>query len=122
MEPTIFFAKFWGSLFMLLGAMSFGAGFLRRVIEYTEDRAITISTGYITLLLGLFTVVAHNIWVWDWPVVITILGWSTLTKGVMKVGFPGHINKQAQMFKGRAGQWGVVIFLIGAFIFWIGIK
>lgn len=122
MELTTFFAKFWGSLFMLLGAMSFGAGFLKRVINYTEDKTITISTGYITMLLGLVTVVAHNIWVWDWPLVITILGWSTLIKGVMKVGFPNHINKRAQMFKGQASLWGVAIFLIGVFIFWIGLK
>ena len=121
MELTVFLAKFWGSLFMLLGLLSFGAGFLKRVIGYTEDRTIIISTGYITLLLGLATVVAHNVWVWDWPVVITILGWSTLIKGVMKVGFPGQINKQAQLFKGQAAMWGVAIFLIGAFIFWIGL-
>lgn len=122
MELTEFFAKFWGSLLMLLGAMSFGGGLLKRVIGYTEDLTITISTGYITMLLGLVTVVAHNVWVWDWPVVITILGWSTLIKGVLKVGFPGHINKQAQMFKGAAYLWGAAIFIIGAFIFWIGIK
>lgn len=107
---------------MILGVMSFVSGFLKKVIEYTEDRTITISTGYITLLLGLVTVVAHSVWVWDWPIVITILGWSTLIKGVMKVGFPGHINKKAQMFKGYASLWGIAIFLIGLFIFWIGIK
>ncbi len=121
MELTEFFARFWGSLLMLLGAMSFSAGLLKRVIGYTEDRTITISTGYITMLLGLVTVVAHNVWVWDWPVVVTILGWSTLIKGVLKVGFPGHVNKQAQMFKGGAALWGVAIFLIGAFIFWISL-
>ena len=122
MELTLFLAKFWGSLLMLLGAMSVSAGFLKKVIEYTEDKTITVSTGYITMLLGLVTVVAHNVWVWDWPVVITVLGWSTLIKGVMKVGFPSQINKQAQMFKGQSTLWGVAIFLIGAFIFWIGVK
>jgi hypothetical protein len=122
MEVTIFFAKFWGSLLMLLGAMSVVNGFLSKVISYTEDKTITISTGYITMLLGLFTVVAHNIWVWDWPVVITILGWSTLIKGIMKVGFPVVINRQAQMFKVHASMWGVLILFIGVFIYWIGLK
>jgi hypothetical protein len=53
MEITIFLAKFWGSLFMILGAMSVSAKLLGRIIEYTEDKTITISTGYITFLLGL---------------------------------------------------------------------
>ncbi len=119
MEITIFLAKFWGSLFMILGAMSIGARLLGRIIEYTEDKTITISTGYITFLLGLATVVAHNIWVADWRVAITILGWITLFKGIEKIGFPDRVNKKAQMFRNSQVLWGGVIFLIGAFFFWI---
>ena len=122
MEITIFLAKFWGSLFMILGVMSIGAKLLGRIIEYTEDKTITISTGYITFLLGLTTVVAHNVWVWDWPVAITILGWVTLFKGIEKIGFPDRVNKKAQMFKGGQVLWGGVILLIGVFFFWIGLK
>lgn len=121
MEITIFLAKFWGSLFMILGAMSVSAKFLGRVINYTEDKTITVATGYITFLLGLATVVSHNIWVADWPVAITILGWITLFKGIEKIGFPERVHKKAQMFKGGQILWGVVIFIIGAFYFWIGL-
>jgi len=122
MEISIYLARFWGSLFMILGLMSVGARLLGRIIEYTEDKTITISTGYITFLLGLVTVTLHNIWVADWRVAITILGWVTLLKGIMKIGFPGHVNKQAQMFKGRQMLWGAVIFFIGAWFFWMSFK
>lgn len=120
MEISIFLAEFWGSLFMILGALSVGAKLLGHIIEYTEEHAITVSTGYITFLLGLATVVAHNIWVLDWRIVITLLGWGTLFKGIMKIAFPTHINKRAQLFKRHAELWGMVIFLLGAGIFWIG--
>lgn len=119
MDITLFLAKFWGSLFMILGAMSVIGKLLGRIIEYTEDRTITISTGYITFLLGLATIVAHNLWVADWRVAITILGWTTLLKGIEKIGFPDRINKKAQIFKGRQIIWGFVIFLIGAWFFWM---
>lgn len=118
-ETTIFLAQFWGSLFMILGALSIGAKFLGRVINYTEEKTITVSTGYITFLLGLVTVVVHNVWVLDWPVAITILGWVTLFKGIEKIAFPERVNKKAQMFKGGQAFWGGIIFLIGAFLFWI---
>lgn len=85
---------------MILGLMSVGARLLGRIIEYTEDKTITISTGYITFLLGLISVTMHNIWVVDWRVAITILGWTTLLKGIEKIGFPDRVNKKAQMFKG----------------------
>lgn len=119
MEVSIYLAKFWGSLFMILGLMSVGAKFLGKIIKMTEDKTITVSTGYITFLLGLITVTLHNIWVTDWRVAITILGWVTLLKGITKIGFPGHVNKQAQMFKRQQTLWGAVIFLIGAWFFWM---
>jgi len=122
MEISIYLARFWGSLFIILGLMSVGARLLGRIIEYTENKTITISTGYITFLLGLITVTLHNIWVVDWRLAITILGWTTLLKGIEKIGFPDRVNKKAQMFKGRQVLWGFVIFLIGACYFWISFK
>src|SRR4030066_1000918 len=122
MEISIYLARFWGSLFIILGLMSVSAKLLGRVIEYTENKTITISTGYITFLLGLITVTLHNIWVADWRVAITILGWTTLLKGIEKIGFPDRINKSAQMFKGGQILWGFVIFLIGVCYFWISLK
>jgi hypothetical protein len=122
MEISIYLAKFWGSLFIILGLSSVLAKLLGRVIKYTEDRTITISTGYITFLLGLITVTLHNIWVVDWRLAITILGWTTLLKGIEKIAFPDRVNKIAQKFKGGQTFWGFVIFLIGVFYFWISLN
>jgi hypothetical protein len=122
MDISVFLARFWGSLFVILGLSSVGAKLLGRIIEYTEDKTITISTGYITFLLGLATVVAHNLWVADWRVTVTILGWITLLKGMEKIAFPDRVNKKAQMFKGGQTLWGFVIFLIGAVYFWMSFK
>jgi len=121
MEITLFLAKFWGSLFMILGALSVGAKFLGRVIKYTEDRTVTISTGYITFLLGLATVVAHNIWTTDWRIAITLLGWITLFKGIEKIGFPDRVNKKALFFKNGQLLWGSGIFLVGLWFFWMSL-
>lgn len=122
MEISMYLARFWGSLFIILGLSSVFAKLLGRIIKYTEDKTITVSTGYITFLLGLITVTLHNVWVADWRVAITILGWTTLLKGIEKIAFPGRVNKKAQMFKGRQTLWGLVIFLIGVFYFWISLN
>ena len=83
---------------MIFGTLFIITGQLGKTIAMTNDKAFIISTGYITLLMGLVTVILHNIWVADWRVVITILGWSTLIKGIGKIGFPETIHKQAQRF------------------------
>lgn len=121
MDISIFLSRFWGSLFLILGLATVGAKFLGRVIQYTNDKTITISTGYITFLLGLATVTAHNLWVKDWRVAVTILGWITLFKGMEKIAFPDRVNKKAQMFREKQTLWGLVIFLIGAVYFWLSV-
>lgn len=122
MDVTIFLARFWGSLFMILGLQSLFTDLLRRTIKMTEERAITITTGYITFLLGLVTVILHNIWVTNWTVTITILGWVTLLKGATKIGFPEYVHKQAQIFRHLDQLWGTIIFLMGAWLFWMSFQ
>ena len=85
----------------------------------TDDKAFVISTGYITLLMGLVTVILHNVWAWNWTLVITILGWSTLIKGISKIGFPEQIHKQAQRFKKKQWLSAIFMILLGAFLLWM---
>ena len=119
MEISIFFAKLWGSYFVIFGILSLVTRQLGKTIEMTEDKAFVISTGYITLLMGLVTVILHNVWVFDWRVTITILGWSTVIKGIMKVGFPEQIHKQAQIFKKQQIVEAIILLLLGAWLFWV---
>ena len=118
MDMTIFFARLWGGFFIIFGSLFIISRQLGKTIEMTDDKAFVISTGYITLIMGLVTVILHNVWIWDWPVIITVLGWSTLIKGITKVGFPETIHKQAQRFKKK--QWLSALFIIGlgAFLLW----
>ena len=118
-EITLFFAKLWGSFFVVFGALFLITGQLGRTIEMTDDKAFVISTGYITFLMGLVTAILHNFWVWDWPVVITILGWSTLIKGIIKIGFPEQIHKQAQRFEKKQLLSAIFLLLLGGWLMWI---
>ncbi|MFC1626857.1 hypothetical protein ACFL1P_01485 [Patescibacteria group bacterium] len=119
MDISIFFARLWGSYFMIFGSLFIITGQLGKTIEMTDDKAFVISTGYITLLMGLVTVILHNVWVADWRVFITILGWSTVIKGIMKIGFPETIHKQAQRFKKKQLLSAAFMIFMGAGLFWV---
>ena len=116
MDVTIFLARFLGGYYLIFGLLFIITRYLGRVIEMTDDKSFVISTGYITLLIGLATVILHNVWVANWTVVITLLGWSTLIKGVLKVGFPKVINKQAKAFKNKQAISTVILSLLGAWL------
>lgn len=111
LDISIIFARIWGLFYLIFGLLFIITKQLGRTIELTEDRKFTIATGYNTLIMGIITVAFHNIWVWDWRILITLLGWSTVLKGIHKIGFPDSINKQAQRFE--KNQWISAIFLSG---------
>ena len=120
-EMTLFFAKLWGSFFLIFGFLSLLVRQLGRTIEMTDNKAFVISTGYITLLMGLVTVILHNVWVWGWPLVITLLGWQTIIKGITKIGFPEMIHKQAQRFKKNQWVSALILVLMGIGLLWMGL-
>ncbi len=115
-EITIFLARLWGSFFVIFGALFIITRQLGKTIEMTDNKAFVISTGYISMLMGLITVILHNIWVLNWTIVITLLGWFTLIKGIMKIGFPEQIHKQAQRFKKKQLLSAVFLLLLGIWL------
>lgn len=119
MDISIFFAQLWGSYFVIFGLLFIITGQLGKTIEMTDDKAFVISTGYITLIMGLVTVILHNVWVADWQVVITVLGWSTVIKGIQKIGFPEFIHKQAQRFKKGQMVSAAIMILLGTWLLWM---
>jgi len=121
MEITIFLARLWGSFFIIFGLLFIITRQLGKTIEMTDDKSFVISTGYYTLLLGLITVILHNIWVLNWTLAITLLGWSTLIKGIIKIGFPEQINKQAQRFKKKQFVSAFFLIILGAWLFWMSL-
>ena len=122
MDITIFFARLWGSFFIIFGLLFILTKQLGKTIEMTDDKAFVISTGYITLLMGLVTVILHNVWTLNWSLVITILGWSTLMKGIVKIGFPEHIHQQAQRFSKNQSVSAVFLLFLGVWLIWMSIS
>lgn len=121
MEISDFFARLYGSFYLIFGALFVVTRYLGKVIEMTDDRAFVISTGYITLLMGLVTVILHNVWVMDWRVAITILGWSTLLKGIIKIGFPELIHQRAQAFRQRQLLSAGLLIVLGGWLVWMSL-
>ncbi|MEA2874208.1 MAG: hypothetical protein QOH67_4184 [Hyphomicrobiales bacterium] len=90
MNTSIFLAKLIGPLALVLGfGVLFNRGAVRAVLdEFINNRAILFLAGLITFPAGLAIVLVHNIWVADWPVIITIVGWLTAFSGAIRIVAP----------------------------------
>ena len=125
METSVFLAQFWG-LYLLTMAFLFlfRRKSLNLLIELMEDKRSVMVLGFISLFIGLVSVLIHNIWVADWRVIITIFGWIALLKGITLLGWPENPknkNLAAKMLN-KFYFWLYFIFLllVGAFLLYMG--
>jgi hypothetical protein len=56
--------------------------------EFLKNRALIYVTGVLVMVGGLAIVNSHNIWVADWPVIITLFGWAMIISGATRVALP----------------------------------
>lgn len=125
MEISIFLAKFWGWLLVILCLVFLlrKKMFLEELFRLLGDRGFTLLSGYVALIIGLVTIILHNVWVADWRVVITIFGWLSLIKGIVRIGFPEVTQKLVPaLFKEKLLLTQILLVicvLLGAWLIWM---
>ncbi len=95
MNTSIFLAKLLGPycLIVSLGVL-LNFKFYRKVMEdLLKNSALIYIAGVIALIFGLLLVKFHNVWVLGWPVIITLIGWLGLIKGIWLIVFPDSLTK-----------------------------
>ena len=79
-------------------------------------------SGSLCLLFGILIIVPHNLWVAKWPVIITLIGWLSLFRGIFRLFFPEkfvNLSKKLMETKGSILiSW--VMFLISIYLIWAG--
>lgn len=88
-------AKIIGPYILALGVGLFlnSERFRKLFQQSLNEPFLVFITALVTLLMGSTIVSLHNVWVWGWPVIITILGWWTLVNGFVGVSFPELVQK-----------------------------
>ncbi len=95
MQTSIFLAKLIGPVFVLMGIAVIldSKRFQELEREFIESEALIFLSGIITLPIGLAIVNTHNVWVFDWPVVITFFGWLAIAAGIARMTMPNPLKK-----------------------------
>ena len=72
-----------------------------------------------TLPLGLLVVLAHNIWVWSLPVIVTLMGWAMIVKSLFYLFVPRAlllVMRDSQRMQRAFSIAGVAMILLGALL------
>jgi len=100
METSILIAKIIAVIYLSFGfGLLFNNNFYRKQIpKLLENSAFMILAGFMAIILGLLIIEYHNNWVKNWTVIITIIGWIALVKGIFLLAFPRLLKLVKPLF------------------------
>jgi uncharacterized membrane protein len=93
MQASIFIAKLLGPMFVLVGIAILSKPEAFRVLlkEFIESHVLMYLAGFLGLVAGLALVLNHNVWLLDWRLIITLIGWATIVRAVVTIFQPQQI-------------------------------
>jgi len=101
METSLFIAKIIGVIYT-----SFGIGLLLNKKYYKStfaklihDSTYTILGGFMAIILGFFILEYHSGSEDDWTVIITVIGWIAIVKGILLIALPRAFGVFKSMFE-----------------------
>ena len=94
MPASIFLAKLIGPVLLIAGiAMLVNRKQLDALAqEILRSHLLLFLLGLIDFSIGLAIVLTHNVWVADWRVLITLLGWLLIARGAVRVLIPDQVK------------------------------
>ncbi len=93
MNASLFIAKLMGPCCLVMGLGLFlnPDNYQKILKEFCASAAATFFGGIMSMVLGILIVLNHNIWVFNWNVIITLYGWGGIIKGIWMVVFPKSV-------------------------------
>lgn len=98
MTETQMFQLFGLTFFAIGVGMFVNPKFVKNIGKELEGSAISMFYGGImSLAIGYFLVAFYNVWEMDESIILTVMGWIAIFKGLSFLMFPKHIIR---MYKG----------------------
>ncbi len=124
MEPSILIARILTALYLSIGVgMTFSLSYYEHSIKkLMNDSTYLFLGGWVAISVGMVMVQFHNIWVNDWRLLITIVSWVVLIKGILLLAFPRFVNAFQPWFttKGLRNYITPMVYILGLIFAYFG--
>ena len=125
MANSIFLAKLIGPVALVAAVSLFlnAAAYRAMAQEFLRSPALIYLSGLLTMTVGVAIVLTHNVWVANWPVLITVFGWLAAIGGAARIAFPEKVRTIGETMLGK--PWalnigGAIWLAIGAIFCFFG--
>lgn len=125
MNITLGLARVSGIICLLIGLSVMNKKYMAAIVSEIENsKALLWTLGFMAAVLGLVSLSIYNAWSGDWKVLLTILGWVSLLKGIAIMAFPAaswhslHRKYKSDIFVYSGGLALILGIILVYFGFW----
>ncbi|MDD5110009.1 MAG: hypothetical protein PHI63_02220 [Patescibacteria group bacterium] len=122
MTLSNYLAELWGITIVVVAlTLLIKPKLLKKLFAEVENEATMFFWGVVTFIIGVAMVLAHNVWVPDWRVAITILGWLSMFEGLDVLFLPERMKKRWS--KMENWQWVTIfmfLLIVGLILTYLG--
>lgn len=95
----------------------------KMIDEYVKSAPIMFLNGFIVLAMGYLLLLANNTWEAEAPVIVTVIGWLALIKGLTILLLPNIYLKIAKMINLRHLKFeAIASIILGLALLYLGIS
>lgn len=96
-ESAMAVAKIAGPIYLLLGLsfLLYAPVYKKLMAKWQKDHLSLFPLMLLTPIFGLLIIGMHNVWVWNVGLLVTLIGWGLLLKGVVYFLLPGQFLKSS---------------------------
>lgn len=117
MELSLYLAQLMSVSLVVIGlALLLRNSYYTKVYKaWVKHEGLLLLAAMMVLVAGVAVVLVHNVWIASWEVIITIVGWALVLKGVLLLLLPGEMAKLTESV--MKTKWllplGGVIWVVG---------
>ncbi len=117
MNLSIFIAQIYAVVFIAVGlGLLFEPKYYHKVFDdIMKEPGVLYFGGMAALVVGFLIVTYHNIWQ-NWPMLVTMVGWVALIKGIALLVFPKYMVRWTKNWVANMHFlqiWGLITVMLG---------
>ena len=125
MQTSNFLARLLGPILLVLGlSLAFNRkSYTQMSREFVASRSLVYLAGTAAFTAGLAILLNHNVWVADWRVLITLMGWLAMLAGLSRLLLPDWVQRVGPGMLASERPiaiTGLVWIVLGAILAWAG--
>lgn len=115
MDVSIFLAKAIGLYYVIVAIAMFvnSSKFTAFLSDFAKNSTMLIPAGLFTLLIGILLVLTHNVWDSSWRIIISVIAWMALIRGIVCLIFPKwQISMIKRCVKSKQSYYSAVVIVL----------